>query len=362
MKNNIDHLAIVVLFWNDSHRTIKCLSSLFKQKKQKFDIVLVNNNSDEKYSKKILHWIKKKKIKFNKVKPNTTFKKKSQCKRIFYIKNKINYGCGLGHNPGYKFSLKNKYKYIARIDNDMFVPKNLIYELVKRLENNEKIAGLSPKVMFANNPNIIWFGGTKIGNNLKLQKECSNHICKKRDTKLFKGLIETDAIVGCASIMSSKFLKKAGLSDPDFFYGEEDIELSHRLKNSGGKLLIDLNQKIYHSVSYTVGMNWAKTIYYNYKYRLLLIKKIGSIADKFFGYSIFFAKFLIMIFFSFRRKYSSKITQMFYAGLHFFQKKYGHYDRKNYKLLDKFFLKINKKTTFLDVINIFYDKNKSKLL
>ena len=45
--------------------------------------------------------------------------------------------------------------------------------------------------------------------------------------------------------------KKAGLSDPDF-YGEEDIELSHRLRKSGGKLLIDLDQKIYHSVSYIV--------------------------------------------------------------------------------------------------------------
>ena len=61
MKNNLDQLAIVVLFWNDSYKTIKCLSSLFKQEKQKFDIVLVDNNSDEKYSKKIIHWIKKKK-------------------------------------------------------------------------------------------------------------------------------------------------------------------------------------------------------------------------------------------------------------------------------------------------------------
>ena len=52
MKNNLDKLAVVVLFWNDSNKTIKCLSSLFKQKKQKFDIVLVDNNSDEKYSKK----------------------------------------------------------------------------------------------------------------------------------------------------------------------------------------------------------------------------------------------------------------------------------------------------------------------
>ena len=61
MKKGINHLAIVVLFWNDSKKTIKCLKSLFKQKRQKFNIVLVDNNSDQIYSKKILDWLKKKK-------------------------------------------------------------------------------------------------------------------------------------------------------------------------------------------------------------------------------------------------------------------------------------------------------------
>ena len=89
MKKNLDHLAIVVLFWNDSNKTLKCLSSLFKQQKQKFDIVLVNNNSDEKYSKKILHWIKKRKIKFYKVKPNTYFKKRVRVKEFFISKIKL---------------------------------------------------------------------------------------------------------------------------------------------------------------------------------------------------------------------------------------------------------------------------------
>ena len=41
MKKALNHLAIVVLFWNDSEKTIKCLKSLFKQKRQKFNIVLV---------------------------------------------------------------------------------------------------------------------------------------------------------------------------------------------------------------------------------------------------------------------------------------------------------------------------------
>ena len=352
MKKTLNHLAIVVLFWNDSEKTIKCLKSLFKQQRQKFNIVLVDNNSDQIYSKKILDWLKKKKIDYGKVTKNSILKKNNK-KKLFYIKNRINFGCGLGHNPGYKFCLKNNYDYIARIDNDMVVPNDVIFKLVQRLEQNKFIAAISPKVMFADNPKIIWFGGTKIGNNLKLQRECSNHICKKKDSIKFRGLIKTDAVVGCASVMRSEFLKKAGLSDPDFFYGEEDIELSHRFKKIGGRLVVDLNQKIYHSVSYTVNNNWAKTIYYNYKYRLVLIKKIGSVSDKFFGYSIFMIKLFIMFFLSFRKKYSSRIIQIFYAGLHFVQKKYGYYDRKKYKLVDSFFSKINKKTSIKDIINYF---------
>ena len=357
MIKKFKELAIVVLFWNDSEKTIKCLKSLFKQKKQKFHIVLVDNNSEETYSKKVLKWLKKNNINFIKTKKNFILKKGNKSK-LFYIKNKINYGCGLGHNSGYKFCLSNNYDYIARIDNDMVVPNKLMFSLIQRLKKNKHIAAISPKVMFANNPKTIWFGGTKIGNNLKLQRECSNHICKKKDSSEFRGLINTDAFVGCASLMRSKYLKKTGLSDPDFFYGEEDIELSHRFKKIGGKLAVDLDQKIYHSVSYTVGSNWAKTIYYNYKYRLVLIKKIGSVLDKFIGYSTFIIKLLIMTFFSFRKKYSSKIIQIFYAGLHFIQKKYGEYDRKNYNLIDKFFSRINKQTSLKETINFLNDKSK----
>ena len=49
IKNNI--LSIVVLFWNDSEKTIKCLNSIYKQKKINFTLVIVDNNSDKKILK-----------------------------------------------------------------------------------------------------------------------------------------------------------------------------------------------------------------------------------------------------------------------------------------------------------------------
>jgi GT2 family glycosyltransferase len=191
-----------------------------------------------------------------------------------------------------------------------------------------------------------------------LQKQCADYTPGHKDSKKFRGLVTTDAIVGCASIMRVDRLKKVGLSDPDFFYGEEDIELSQRLKNGNDSLIVDLNHKIYHFVSATVGTNWAKTIYYNYKYRLLLIKKIGTFSDKFFGYSICIIKLLISSLLIFNLKHSSRITQRYYGIKHFYQKKYGKYDRKNYNKIDNFFKKIDKKTNIMDVINVIFSKRK----
>ncbi len=354
MKNNNNYLSIVVLFWNDSDKTIKCLNSIFKQKKINFTLVIVDNNSDKKYSNKIIEWLKKNKIKINKLKydriNHVSAKNKKNC---IYIKNKLNYGCGLGHNPGYEYCLRNDFKYVARIDNDMILPENLLYNLCRRLDNNQDIIALSPKVMFADKRNLIWFRGAKIGNNLKFQRQCSDYDPGHEDSKKYSGLIKTDSIVGCASLMRSKNLRLAGLSDPDFFYGEEDIELSHRLRKTKGKLMVDLNQKIFHAVSHTIGKNWAKNVYYNYKYRLVLLKKIGTTLDKLFGYSSYLIKLILMILLSFNLKYSSKVVPVLYAGLHYLGNKYGDYDRLNYKRVDAFFLKYSKKTSLKDIfINI----------
>ena len=357
MNDTNKELAVVILFWNNSKNTINCLNSVFNQKKQKLSIVLVDNNSDKKYTKEIFSWLKRKKKKYLIVNKDKKITKNKTDKICYYIKNDDNYGCGLGHNFGYQFCLLNKFKFIARIDNDMIVPDKTIFKLVKRLKENPKIIAISPKIMFAQKPKFVWWRGSEIGHNLKLQRNCASYSPKGHpDQKEFRGLIETDALSGCASILRSDKLKKSGLSDPDFFYGEEDTELSVRLKKLGGYLMADLDEKIYHHVSLTVGSNWSKNIYYNYKYRLLLVKKIGTVSDKIFGYSFAILKFVLSLLFIFNKKSSSKILQRYYGIKHFLQNKFGKYDRDNYKNVDKFFQMINKSTNVIDLIKIINGK------
>ena len=47
-------------------------------------------------------------------------------KKIFIIRNKKNLGCGIRHNIGYKFAIKNNFEFISRIDNDMIVTNGFL--------------------------------------------------------------------------------------------------------------------------------------------------------------------------------------------------------------------------------------------
>jgi len=327
-------LAIVVLTWNDYKNTIICLKSIINQLKNDQKLFLIDNNSKNSIFVKTCDWLDKNyKKKFNKLiigsnyKINDTILKN---KSIFLLRNKKNLGCGLGHNPGYKLAITNNFEFVARIDNDMLVPKKFFTRILKNF-NNKIVQGVSPKIFYKHDRKLIWWMGTKIGNSLKFQTHMRDYPYGLRDNKNYSNIIETDAIAGCASIMRCSRLKKVGLSDKDFFYGPEDVEFSRRLFTVNGSLVADRDLKIFHSVTQSfIGLN-KRRVYFEYKYRLVLIQKIGTWLDKLFGYSISLIKLILYVVLIFKKKHRIKIQPVFLALLHFYTGKLGNHDRK-YKI------------------------------
>ena len=324
MKNT---LAIVVLTWNDFFNTTKCIKSIYPQLDDKTKLILVDNNGEEKIYNKTINWINKNyKNNYLHLKKNSKFLKFK--KKIIILRNNKNLGCGFGHNSGYEFAIKNNFEFIARVDNDMIVPKKFFIKILKNF-NNKIIQGVSPKILYNHNRKLIWWMGTKIGNSLKFQTHMRDYPYSLRDNKKYSGVINTDAIAGCASVMRSARLKKIGFSDRDFFYGPEDVELSRRMFTVEGSLIVDRDLKILHSVTQSfINLN-KRRIYFEYKYRLVLIKKIGTFFDKVFGYSLSIIKFILYIFLIFKKRHRIKIQPVFFALIHFYQNKLGDFDRKN---------------------------------
>ena len=321
------NLAITVLTWNDWENTTKCLESIFQSSFENFDVILVDNNSDEIHLKKIYEWADNKikieddefnfnpnkKIDIVNVKKELVLSEKGK-KKIYLISSKekknerwaINLGCTAGLNLGYKFSLKQNYDYLARIDCDFIITKDYLNGMINTLEKNKGIVAASPKIKHGHLKQTILWAGFKI-NPYYLKYQRTMNLKKKRivDDNSYKGLIESDVVSGCCSFYRPEILKKTGLGDEDFFFGPEDVELSFRLKKFG-KIVANLDLVTFHKVTSSSNISgWLSRSYYETKGFLLLIKKTGNLWDKIIGYSYFLLRipyFFILLIFKKREK------------------------------------------------------------
>jgi GT2 family glycosyltransferase len=297
--------AIAILTWNDWKNTINALESVIQSDYKNYDIILIDNNSNYKHLSKIFDWsankvvsndinlkrfIKKKNIKIFNVNKNDIVHNKEK-NSIYLIRNNKNIGLTAGLNVGYNFALKNKYKYIFRVDNDILLQKNTLKKLVKLLDNKKEIVAVSPKINHGYLINTVWWYNFKMTLfYLKFQKTMNLNKYRIADNSDLRGVINTDSICGCCSLYRSSSLLKSGLGDEDFFYGPEDIELSYRLKKFG-LLKSNLNSIAFHKIARSSAISGLQVRKYNeIKGFLTLIKKIGSRSDKIVGYTYFFLR------------------------------------------------------------------------
>jgi hypothetical protein len=305
-------VGIVVLSWNDWKNTTELLESIFKSDYNNYDIIVVDNNSNNENFEGLINWCKSKKIKINRInfKPKSPDNKKSRKNLYIYRITEIadipfarNIGNARGHNKGINFALKNNYDFIVTLDCDFLITKNLISGMVQTLKNNRNAATVSPKVYYYLNKKtkIIWWKGLNITKNyLRFQRTGKGSDRRTLDKGQFKGLIKTDAICGCCVMHRSKILRKAGILDEDFFFGPADVELSYRLKKYG-ELLVNLDHHTYHKVSQSIFVSGIKARYYFETIGwLLIIKKMCNTKDKIIGQLYFiirgFSHFLKLLY------------------------------------------------------------------
>mgnify|MGYP001486360625 CR=1 FL=1 len=153
-------LAIVVLTWKDWKNTITCLESIYQQKYKNFKVFVIDNNSQDNTFEKIKQWSnnkikinerlvkhKNKKINFFDLRNNRKLNYNKLIKhKYFFLENNKNLGCGYGHNTGYKIATKFNFKYVARIDNDMIMPKDFFSNIISPTELINIFCLLFPKI------------------------------------------------------------------------------------------------------------------------------------------------------------------------------------------------------------------------
>lgn len=135
---NISLVSIIVINWNGENIIKKCLPSLLNLDYPNYEIIFVDNNSNDKSIQYVEEQRGKSKMPF----------------RI--IKNKNNYGNAKGKNIGAKYA---SGKYLWLLDNDIKVKSNSLNYLVEYLEKNKEAGILSPKLLNFQDPSRILSAG-----------------------------------------------------------------------------------------------------------------------------------------------------------------------------------------------------------
>lgn len=293
---NSPRVSIIILNWNGWEDTIECLESLFQINYPHFDVILVDNASEDDSLEKIRDYcsgILPIKSAFFKYNPNNkpitvseyseTFRKPlnnknySQ-KHLTLIKTHYNVGFPGGNNLGMKFAL-NFFDpdYILLLNNDTVVRENFLDELVNNGEKNDDIGILGPKIYFYDKPNTIWSAGCKISWKLSRGIQIGTN---ELDQRQYDAKKEVEYVNGSAFLIKTEVIKKIGLMDKNYFLYFEESDWTLRANQAGYKSLYIPSAKIWHKISRSGGgISKPIGLYYITRNRWIFMKKWARKSD-----------------------------------------------------------------------------------
>jgi GT2 family glycosyltransferase len=210
-------IAVILVNWNSYLHSRNVIRSLRDSSFKDFDIVLVDNASEDGSGEKL----------------------RDEFDNLFYLKSLKNSGFTGGNNLGFQYALDNQYEHILMLNNDVYVDQHFIYHLRNYLDFHPDTGAVQPLIYNHPERTKIWNGGGFF--NRILAKSFSN---RTFDSNINPK--EIDWISGCAFMMRSSVLKETGLFNEKYFAYHEDVDLSFRIRGVGYKLIFIPQSIIYH--------------------------------------------------------------------------------------------------------------------
>ncbi len=267
------HVVISLLNFNGLKNTLACLASLnnIKINNFKLTIVVVNNLSKEEFDLKInsLGGIP-----------------------LVVIKNSKNLGFSGGNNVAIKYALENGADYVLILNNDTYVDKNFLEELLKVGEQDNKVGILVPKIYFApgfeyhknryskdERGRVFWYAGGEMDwpNVIGIHRGVD-----EVDSGQYNKTEETEIATGCCVLVKKDVFENIGMFDDKYFLYYEDADLCLRAKMKGFKIMYVPKSIIWHKNAGSAGGSGSVLQdYYITRNRLLFGFRYAQYRSKF---------------------------------------------------------------------------------
>jgi len=219
-------VGIIILNFNGLKDTDICIKSLLQTKYPNYQLILVDNASEDGSVEYVAQHYPQVKI----------------------IRNKENLGPAEGYNVGLRL-LDSEYEYVVLVNNDLTFDPRWLSELVRVAESDPLIGVCQPKILQLSNSKMFEYNGA-CGGFLDaygypwLRGRILEYI--EEDRGQYDNLEEIFWGGGCSFFIRKEILDKTGLFDNMFFMQFEEIDLCWRIHLCGYKVLSVPSSVVYH--------------------------------------------------------------------------------------------------------------------
>ena len=207
---------------------------------------------------------------------------------VTVIRSNQNLGFAGGNNLGIKAA---HGKYLFFLNNDTLVSEGksegaLFQPLIDRLESDEKIGMVCPKIRFSWGNRLIQYAGSTPLSPVTLRNYSIGY--GEKDQGQYDTAHSTPYAHGAAMMVKRGVTEKAGLMPECYFLYYEELDWSVMIRRAGYEIWYEPACTIYHKESQTTGQESPLKTFYMTRNRLLFAKRNiqGNTKYKTFAYLI----------------------------------------------------------------------------
>ena len=253
-------VSIITVNFNRLQDTSELLSSLENIQYPNTEIILVDNGSKEDPS--ILQ---------------------SKFPKLKILLNSENLGFAAANNLGIKNA---KGKYLFLVNNDVIVTPDFLQPLVNKLENNNDIGIVSPKIYYHSKPQMIQYAGFTDIHPITIRNQGIGF--NENEKGQYDEEKATFYAHGAAFLFRNQLIIEVGFLSERFFLYYEEMDWCKQVRNHNYQIYYIPKSIVYHKDSVTTGSDSPLKTYYlsrgrliymlrNVKFPLLIISSLYQI-------------------------------------------------------------------------------------
>jgi len=267
-----DLISIIIVNYN-GHRWLKKLfDSLYRQTYQNFEIIFVDNGSQDE---------------------SVDFLKKNYASdKIKIVQNDKNLGFAGANNIGFKHA---RGEYILLLNNDTFAPENYLEEFIKGFQEIPSAGSIQSKIILMNDMNKIDVCGSYWTDSSFLY-----HYGWRQNESLeqYNKSMQFFSNKGASMMIKREIIDRVGFFDEDFWSYYEETDLCNRIWLAGGECWYYPKAVVYHALGGTSSLFDNGFIqFHNFKNKLLSFLKNYEIITLITVLPVYFSLNILLSFF-----------------------------------------------------------------